>query len=354
MRLVIIPNKILLYSYFFLTLLTMAFLIFLNTLIFKGDYNSIFKNMNWPGVLNFKTIFLGILIEAMPFIICGVFVSAFLHNFVSEDFISKVLPRKKLPNLLLACLLGILFPVCECGIVPVARRLVIKGVPIYSAATFMLAAPVINPVVAASTTFAFISEPLVVWLRLGLAFLAALAAGWLLSLLFDSRQLKKSVSLQSSCHCGCGHGHSHGHCSQPSFAQKINNTIQTACEEFFAMGKYFILGAFLAAVAQTILTRDILFNIGQNSISSIIAMMAFAFGISVCSSADAFIASSFSGSFTLGSLLAFMVFGPMIDLKNVLMMLNSFRFKYTMALIAIVFFLVAGGAFLINLLFQGV
>lgn len=300
-------------------------------------------SISWSGFLNFKTIFLSIIIEAMPFILIGVLVSALLQNFVSEEQIKKFLPGNKYAKILLACLVGILFPVCECGIVPVARRLVSKGVPLYSAVTFMLAAPIINPVVASSTAVAFSANPSMVCYRLGLAFFVSFGAGFLVSFFFDGGELRAMP--YNHCACGCTHGHDR---LSNTLADKLISTLRNACDEFFEMGKYLILGACLAAFVQTAVSRDVLFQIGQGLWSSIAAMMAFAFGISVCSSADAFIAASFAAHFTTGSLLAFMVFGPMIDVKNVFMMLNAFKLRFVVMLTISVGLLVLYGAYLFN------
>jgi len=305
-------------------------------------------NITWADFLNFKTVFLSIIIEALPFLLIGVLVSALLQNFFSEETIRKFLPGNRILNILLAGFLGIVFPVCECGIVPVARGLVSKGVPLYSAITFMLAAPIINPVVASSTAVAFGANPEMVWFRLGLAFFVSFAAGYLLSFWFDGREVKWGAA-QDDFGCGCGHAHYDHHHHLPSaFTAKIFYTLHSASDEFFDMGKYLIIGSALAALAQTFVPRDIILNVGHHFLASIASMMTFAFGISVCSSADAFIAASFAGNFTAGSLLAFMVFGPMIDIKNILMMLNAFQARFVAVLIIIVSLLVAVSTYLIN------
>lgn len=197
----------------------------------------------------------------MPFILIGVFVSAIIQNFISEETIQKALPKNKMSSVFIASLMGIVFPVCECGIVPIARRLVMKGVPLYSAATFMLAAPIINPVVFSSTAIAFTANPQVVWLRMGLAFVVSCLEGLALSILFRGRELREGAGAHS---CGCGCNHQHEHIRQ-SFTGKIRSTIQDACDEFFEMGKYLILGAFLAAVAQTLISQSLLISIGSGS-----------------------------------------------------------------------------------------
>lgn len=317
----------------------------IKTMHFSSKINLSNTSITWSAFLNFKTIFLSIIIEAIPFILIGVFVSALLQNFVSEERIKRILPGNKFLNLLLACLMGIVFPVCECGIVPVARRLVSKGVPLYSAVTFMLAAPIINPVVASSTAVAFSGNPKIVCYRLGMAFIVAFFAGYIVSCFFNNGELR-GIMLQNSCECGCSHGHYH---LKSGLVDKLISTLRNACDEFFEMGKYLILGACLAAFVQTTLSRDVLIHVGQGMWSSIASMMTFAFGISVCSSADAFIAASFASHFTTGSLLAFMVFGPMIDVKNILMMLNAFKFRFVITLTVIVALLVICGAYMFNL-----
>jgi hypothetical protein len=296
-------------------------------------------------MLNFKTIFLSIIIEALPFIIVGVFVSAVLNNFVSEEMIGRIIPSNRILSILMACCFGIFFPICECGIIPVARRLVNKGVPLYSVVTFILAAPIINPVVASSTAIAFSANPQMVWLRLGFALVVSFLTGLLLSFLLRGDEFMKDRIVHSH-GCSCEHHHLE---NSPSLSSKILNTFKDACNEFFEMGKYFMFGAFLAAIVQTFVSHNVLISIGHHQIFSIAAMMIFAFGISVCSSADAFIAASFANSFSSGSLLAFMVFGPMLDIKSTLMLLSSFKPRLVILLTIITALSVAFGAYLIDL-----
>ena len=320
----------------------LSFFLFIFILLFIAVLALRFGN---SGFLTFKVVFLGIIIGALPFVIIGVFVSAFLENFVSEEIISKFFPANRYLGILLACLLGIIFPICECGIVPVARRLISKGVPLYSAIAFMLAAPIINPVVASSTALAFSNNHSMVWLRLGLGFLVAYLTGLFLSFFVKGNQLNAGGS--ASCECDCVQEQVD---ISRSITAKIGNTVVNASEEFFEMGKYLVIGAFPGALAQTFIPRQILLGIGHQPLFSAIVMVVFAFGVSVCSSADAFIAASFASSFSRGSLLAFMVFGPMVDVKNTLMMLNAFKPRFVILLILIIFFLVIESAFLINIL----
>ncbi|MCC5465895.1 permease [Pelosinus baikalensis] len=302
---------------------------------------------NWNHVINFKVILLSIVIESFPFLLMSVIVSALLNNFVSENTIRNMIPQSNIRSIFMACFLGILFPVCDCGMVPIVRRLILKGVPLPAAIAFMLAAPIVNPVVSAATAFAFQNNIHVVLLRLGTAFGVALCTGLLLNGFTKGRQLKSPSQI---------HGHSHGCCQHtlnshhPGYSplHRWINTLRDACHEFFEMGKYLVIGAMLGSLSQIAIPREMLLALGQDSSLSIGVMMVFAFFISVCSAADAFIAASFSSSFTLGSLVAFMVFGPMIDLKNILMLLHTFRTKFVCCLTLIIIMLCSSAAYLIN------
>lgn len=310
---------------------------------------TILNSLNMENIVNFKIILLSIVIEALPFVLFSVIVSAILNNFVSEDMIRRIIPKNKLLSIIPASLLGIIFPVCDCGMVPIVRRLVMKGVPLHTAVSFMLAAPIINPVVTAATSFAFRANGNMVIYRLGTAFFVACFAGWLTGLLFKNNELKANANLhQHTCSC-CGHHDVEHSINKFSFSEKIVRTVYDAGNEFFEMGKYLLIGAMLGALAQIMLPRALLLSVGQSPLLSIGVMMLFAFGISVCSAADAFIGASFYNSFSPGSLVAFMVFGPMIDLKNTLMLLHSFRLRFVIWLSVTVAVLCGTAAYLINL-----
>ncbi|AIF50475.1 permease [Pelosinus sp. UFO1] len=303
--------------------------------------------MSWNDFINFKIILLSIIIEAFPFLILSVMVSAMLSHFVSESRIRSMLPKNKFLSLIMACFLGILFPVCDCGMVPIVRRLVLKGVPLPTAIVFMLAAPIINPVVGAATAFAFRNHIEVVFLRLGAACFVALFTGLFINFFFIGNQLKKAGEIHSHTH-GCCHDTTHNHPIQPSFLNKIIFTFRDASNEFFEMGKFLLIGAMLGSLSQILLPHAMLLTLGQNSFLSTGFMMLFAFFISVCSSADAFIAASFSTSFSLGSLVTFMVLGPMIDLKNLLMLLYTFRTRFVIWLALMIILLCSSAAYVIN------
>lgn len=266
-------------------------------------------------------------IEALPFVLLGVFISGLIQIFVTEKMLAKYMPKNRFLAILMATLMGVLFPACECGIVPIVRRLVAKGLPIHVGISFMLTAPIINPVVLFATYVAFGSDWKMVFYRSTVAIIVACCTGLLLSFLFKGNQLKD---------CNINIDHFHG----LSLRMKLGETLRHAVDEFFSVGKYLLFGAFVAASMQTYVKTSTLLEIGHNQYTSSLVMMGLAFILSLCSEADAFIASSFQSTFSVGSLIAFLVLGPMLDVKNTLMLLGAFRIRLVLALICTVSFLV--------------
>lgn len=286
--------------------------------------------------LQLNSIFISILIEAIPFILIGVILSGIIQMFVSEEMIARIMPKNRFLAVLFGALAGVLFPACECGIIPITRRLLLKGVPLHAGVAFMLTAPIINPIVLFSTFIAFGNRWSVVFYRGGLALSISVIIGIILSYQFKDNQLLK---LQEP-----GHHHHHQH----TLLQKLGGTLRHAIDEFFSVGKYLIIGAFIAAAMQTYVKTSTLLAIGQNDISSSLVMMGLAFVLSLCSEVDAFIASSFSSTFSLGSLIAFLVFGAMVDIKNLLMMLAAFKKRFVFLLITYIVVLVLAGSLLVK------
>lgn len=281
-------------------------------------------------LLDVKTLFLSLLLEAIPFVLLGVFFSALLQTFVTPEQVKRWTPKSPLVAIPFAGLLGLVFPVCECGIVPVVRRLIQKGMPVPVGLVFLLAGPIVNPVVLASTYVAFPRMPKMALDRALLAFLVAVATGIVLWLTMRKNPLKHGVDRELR------HEAQHA----PGAQQSLSATFYHAVDEFFDMGKYLLFGALISSLIQVYIAREALLEIGQTPLSSHLVMMATAYIFSLCSEADAFIAASFSGTFTASSLLAFLVFGPMVDLKSTMLLMSTFRFGFVCRLIALVTVLV--------------
>jgi len=279
--------------------------------------------------LQMNTIFISILIEALPFVTLGVLISGIIQIFVTEEMIAKIMPKNRVLAVIFASFLGILFPSCECGIVPIVSRLVSKGVPISAGIAFMLTAPIINPVVLFATYIAFGSDwKMPLYRGIG-AIIVAIVTGIFIAYRYKGNPFKENYH------------HHHNH-EKITFWKKVWRTLEHAVEEFFSMGKYLVIGSLIAAAVQTYVKTSTLVSIGQGPASSSFVMMALSFILSLCSEADAFIASSFRTTFSTGSLLAFLVFGPMVDIKNLMMMLATFKKRLVLMIVVAVFVIVFG------------
>lgn len=278
----------------------------------------------------FVTIFLGIFIEAAPFLLVGSLVSGFIAVFVDHELLARFLPRRALPAALSGAALGLLFPVCECGVVPVTRRLYEKGLPMSIGIAFLLAAPVVNPVVIISTYAAFGWGP-VLWGRVAFSFLVAAIVGLLFHLAQPREVLLPGVRY---------HDHP-DHQADPNqrLGARIQSALTTAGDDFLDMARYLIIGSILAASMQTLVPQTTLLAIGQGPVLSVLAMQALAFVLSVCSTVDAFLALAFSGAFSTGSIISFLTFGPMVDIKSSLMFLGIFQRRVVLYLILLPFLL---------------
>ncbi len=309
--------------------LTLAY--FTSSVLKVVDFNVFDIDLSWLQVLN--TVFLSILIQAIPFVFIGVFVSSILQVFVSTEAITKIFPRKMGLGFIVAILAGVFFPVCDCAMLPVAARLVKKGVPLPSAVTFMLAAPIVNPIVIASTFYAFPGQPSIAFYRVFLGVVIALAAG-LMFLFFpeDNSVLLNDID-NYTCSCGsCGEDY-----SKKSILGKIDAIFRHAGSEFFEVGRFIIIGAFLSSIVQVFVPKDILANIGGGYPVKLLIMMLSAFVLSVCSTSDAFIARTFTNQFPMGAVMGFMILGPMIDIKNLLILFGSFKRRFVVKLIFVIF-----------------
>ena len=272
---------------------------------------------------SFSAVFLGIFIEAAPFLLLGTLASGIVEVFIDRDDLARWIPRQPLAGALAGSLMGMFFPVCECGVVPFARRLIRKGVPVPVGVAALLAAPVLNPIVIASTLSAF-GPGLVFWGRLGLTLVTATAVGLVFSLAPQPRDLLRPEVLPAAPDLA-GLALPASVRPRPPLLERLRKALLVAADEFFEMGRYLIIGALLAALMQTVVRQSTLLALGQGPLLSVLVMIVLAVLLSICSTVDAFIALAFVGSFTGGSILAFLTFGPMVDIKSTLMFLHVFK-----------------------------
>lgn len=273
-------------------------------------------------ISNFTTVLLGIFIEASPFLLLGSLGSGIVEVFFQDENFSRRVPKNPFLGAMTGAIMGFVFPVCECGVVPLTRRLFRKGLPVPVGIAFLLGAPALNPIVIISTLVAFGWGP-IFFGRIILTFIIATITGFLFSLQKDPASLLNRIKpdlfyLETADE------------EAPKLAgvkAKIQRVFTIAVDEFFEIGRYLVLGASLAGILQTLVKQNALLALSQGPVISVLILMLLAVLLSVCSTVDAFIALSFAGSFTTGAVLSFLVFGPMVDIKSTLMFLHVFQRK---------------------------
>ena len=273
-------------------------------------------------------IFQGLLIEALPFLMLGVTIAGLARWLVPQSAWVRRLPRNPLLAPIVGALLGFALPACECGNVPVARRLLASGAPLGTGFGFLFAAPVLNPIVLASTWAAFPDQTWLLWARPAGAFVIALALSALLGLIPESRLLQgalleerrlsqplSSIGLLERRSGLVGAGPAKPAMPAQSTALLPRELLSHSTREFLSLLTLLVLGSALAAVVQTWLPRSWLLVLGSAPTLSVLALMLLALVVSVCSSVDAFLALGFAAQVTPGALLAFLLLGPVVDLK---------------------------------------
>ncbi len=310
------------------------------------------ENVLYNHVRDFILIFTSILYEALPFIILGSLIAGFLEELVPQQMVARVIPRNRGLAIGLSGVLGLVFPMCECGIIPVMRRLLRKGLPLSCCVAYMLAGPIINVVVMGSTYVAFSLHdvavmggsgglPWMLGLRVGLGYLVAVGTALIVERQYrkyGAANLLAPLALPPSL-AGLPKGkeldlaranEENGDEDQAvpkraSLGQRLGNISATALHDFVDITVFLILGALLAAFVRQMLTQEDIAQLsGTFPLLAILAMMGMAVVLCLCSEADAFVAASFI-TMQPAAKLAFLVLGPMLDFKLYMMYTRVFR-----------------------------
>lgn len=282
-----------------------------------------------PALANFATVFVAIVLQAVPFLALGVTVSAAIGTFVPAGLLPRVLPKRASLAVPVAALAGAALPGCECGSVPIARRLVDRGAAASAALTFLLSAPAINPVVLVATAVAFPGRPDMVFGRFAASLLAASVIGWIWARLGRDELLRRGRS-----------AHTHD-------GSRTSVFLQIAQHDFLNAGGFLIIGAATAATLQTLVPRSVLDSVAGNGVLAVGALAVLAVVMAICSEADAFIAASLK-QFSPTAQLAFMVVGPMVDVKLIALQAGTFGRAFTARFAPLTFVVAAGSAALVG------
>lgn len=317
--------------------------------------------MNADARQDFALAFLSILFEGAPFILLGTLISGFIDIYLPSGTMDRFLPKNRNLAVLVSGLLGAVFPVCECAVVPVIRRLLGKGLPLGCALSYMLAAPIVNPITALSTWKAFQGQA--PWAMTGgrmlLGYLIAVGVGLVVSRISMRRVLRKSIADKVDAdsakkghhdhhhdhehdHSCCGHDHSHEHGHNHSHEKpddsRLIAAMRSAQKDFVDVGVYFTIGVAITALFNTGIAPGAIWldSLAGNPAAAPAALMALAFILSLCSTSDAFIAATLA-KFTWSAKLAFLVFGPMLDVKLIFLYQSVLRRKFIMVMALSIF-----------------
>lgn len=224
--------------------------------------------------------------------------------------------------------LGFFIPDCDCAVIPVSKRLVKKKVPLNVSISFMMASPIINPVVLLSTYYAFYkSNPKIFYLRLVLGIGVSLVIGIIVGLIFKDKEI---VLENHACH------NHHHHNKDNKFLKIMNHTL----EDLFDVLKFLMVGAFIASLFQALLPKSLFLLFNKNEILSVLVLMLFAYLVSLCSTSDSFVGKTLLSTFSESSIIAYLLLGPMIDIKNTIVLMGNYKKKFVITLIFTIFIVV--------------
>jgi len=262
------------------------------------------------------TLAISVLIESMPFVALGVLLSIVVQVWVPPGAIERWMPRRAWARRMVLSLLGMVIPVCECGNVPFARGLLMRGFTVPETLTFLIAAPIVNPIVIITTHQAFGFSDGVLIARLLGGYAIANLIGWLYSRhpdpdgLLTDRFREACALAQEPAGAGAG--------------GRWRRSLAQFLVELRAVMPALVIGSALAGAVQVLVPRDALLAIGSSPVLSIVAMVALAMIVSICSNVDSFFALSFASTFTPGSIVAFLLVGPLVDVKMLALLRTTF------------------------------
>jgi len=263
---------------------------------------------------DFLTLSTSVIVESMPFVVLGILLSIAVQVWVPSSWMMRFMPRNPFARRAVISLLGVFLPVCECGNVPLARGLIIKGFTVSESMTFLLAAPILNPITIITTHQAFGWDDNILVARIVGGFLIANVVGWVFSR-HPNQQGLLTERFASECRIADAHEQRDA---------RFSRSVDLFRREASVILPALFIGSVVAGGIQVLVPRSVLVTLGSNPLWSILAMMVLAFIISICSNVDAFFVLPFASTFMPGSIVTFLVFGPVIDIKMLALMRTTF------------------------------
>ncbi|GAA1964602.1 permease [Microbacterium deminutum] len=270
------------------------------------------------------TLAISVLIESLPFVALGVVLSIIVQVWIPPGAIERWMPRRAWARRAVMSLLGMVVPVCECGNVPFARGLLMRGFSVPETLTFLIAAPIVNPIVIITTHQAFGFSDGILIARLVGGYAIANLIGWLYSRHPDPDGLLAD-RFRETCELVVDEPGGRGRRSLVQFVIELR-----------AVMPALVIGSALAGAVQVLVPRDTLLAIGSSPVLSIVAMIALAMIVSICSNVDAFFALSFASTFTPGSIVAFLLVGPLVDVKMLALLRTTFTTRVLVGIVVTV------------------
>jgi uncharacterized membrane protein YraQ (UPF0718 family) len=295
------------------------------------------------------TLALSVIIESAPFVFLGLVISTLVQVWLPHGFLLRFLPRNPLLRRAAISLLGMFFPVCECGNLPLARGFMVGGFTVPESITFLLAAPILNPITIITTHQAFGFDNGILVTRIVAGFIIANVIGWLYTKHPDPNSLL-TPSFAASCARpeATDHDHDHGHSHGKRSPSKIATSVDLFARETAVIMPALFIGSLIAALTQVFVPRSVLLALGSNPVWSVLAMMALAFIVAICSNVDAFFVLSFGSTFMPGGIASFLTFGAMIDVKMLALMRTTFTTRTLVQITALVALMSAAAGLLLN------
>lgn len=299
-----------------------------------------------PKIASWAAITIAVAIQSLPFLVLGVCVSAVISAFLPAGLLQRITPKNQFTAVPVAATAAIGLPGCECASVPVAASFMRAGVPKAAALVFMLASPAVNPVVIVSTAVAFYALPSMVWARFIASFVAVLLAGWL----WVAAGWDELVDEQGTCRTGCCGDHDTNGTLPLGVRWRIFQ--DTAIEDLTRAGGFLVLGAMIAGVIKVVVPATWFIRLASDPVAAIGVMALIAIVLSLCSEADAFVAASFTAVSPTAQL-AFLVVGPMVDIKLVAMQSGNFGWRFVLRFVPLVLICALCGAAAVGFLIFG-